>query len=164
MESVESQITEWRAYVAGAPGVNGRDVEELEDHLRGQIAELNEAGLADDEAFLVAVKRMGDLDSLSREFAREHSGRLWKQLVLSGADEPARAMGGWLEAFLFGLAAAVALQIARLAADFPDEEPTWLARNLGLFVLEVGKQHATEFDERLPYVVGGWRISGRRIK
>ena len=97
MESVESQIAEWRAYVAGAPGVNGRDVDELEDHLRGQIAELNEAGLADDEAFLVAVKRMGDLDSLSREFAREHSGRLWKQLVLSGGDEPARAMGGWLE-------------------------------------------------------------------
>ncbi len=27
MESVESQIAEWRAYVAGAPGVNGRDVE-----------------------------------------------------------------------------------------------------------------------------------------
>ena len=63
MESVESQIAEWRAYVAGAPGVNGRDVDELEDHLRGQIAELNEAGLADDEAFLVAVKRMGDVDS-----------------------------------------------------------------------------------------------------
>ena len=66
MESVESQIAEWRAYVANAPGVNGRDIDELEDHLRGQIAELNSAGLADDEAFLVAVKRMGDLDDLSR--------------------------------------------------------------------------------------------------
>ena len=80
MENVESQIAEWRAYVSNAPGVNGRDVDELEDHLRGQIAELNAAGLADDEAFLVAVKRMGDLDGLSREYAREHSGRLWKQL------------------------------------------------------------------------------------
>src|ERR671913_378604 len=97
MESVESQIAEWRAYVASAPGVNGRDVDELEDHLRHQIAELNAAGLADDEAFLVAVKRMGDLDDLSREFAREHSGRLWKQLVLSRDDEPARAAGGWME-------------------------------------------------------------------
>ena len=28
----------------------------------------------------------------------------------------------------------MALQIARLAADFPDEEPTWFARNLGLLV------------------------------
>src|ERR671914_2111367 len=124
MESVESQIAEWRAYVAGAPGVNGRDVDELEDHLRHQIADLNEAGLTADEAFLVAVKRMGDVDSLSREFAREHSGRLWKQLLLSGDDEPARAAGTWLEPFLFAVAAAIVVQIARLTADFPDEEPT----------------------------------------
>jgi hypothetical protein len=135
MESVESQIAEWRAYVAEAPGVNGRDVDELEDHLRYQIAELNAAGLTADEAFLVAVKRMGDLDDLSREFAREHSGRLWKQLVLRGGDEPARASSGWLETIVFAVAAAVVVQVARLAADFPDEEPSWLARNLSLFVL-----------------------------
>src|ERR671912_1476507 len=112
MESVESQIAKWRTYVGSAPGVNGRDVDELEDHLRHQIAELNAAGLADDEAFLVAVKRMGDLDDLSREFAREHSGRLWKQLVLSRDDEPARAAGGWMEPLVFAVAAAVAVQVA----------------------------------------------------
>jgi hypothetical protein len=137
MESVESQIAEWRAYVAKAPGVNGHDVDELEDHLRHQIAELNTAGLTADEAFLVAVKRMGDLDSLSREFAREHSGRLWKQLILSGDDEPARAAGSWLETVVFAVAAAVVVQVARLAADFPDEEPNWLFRNSSLFVLPV---------------------------
>ena len=60
------------------------DAEELEDHLRSRIAELTEAGLRPDEAFLIAVKRMGSLDELSREFAREHSERLWKQLVLPG--------------------------------------------------------------------------------
>jgi hypothetical protein len=135
MEGVESQIAEWRAYVANAPGVNGHDVDELEDHLRHQVAELNALGLTADEAFLVAVKRMGDLDALSREFAREHSGRLWKQLVLSGDDEPARPSSGWFEALVLALAAAVAIQVARLAAGFPDEEPTWLARNASLFVL-----------------------------
>jgi hypothetical protein len=135
MESVESQIAEWRAYVAEAPGVNGRDVDELEDHLRHQIAELNAAGLTADEAFLVAVKRMGDLDHLSREFAREHSGRLWKQLVLRGGDEPERASSSWLETLCFAVAAAVVIQLARLAADFPDEEPRWLARNVTLLVL-----------------------------
>jgi hypothetical protein len=135
MESMESRIAEWRAYVANAPGVNGHDVDELEDHLRHQIAELNAAGLTADEAFLIAVKRLGDLDGLSREFAREHSGRLWKQLVLAGDDEPARASSGWVEAFVFAAAAAVAIQVGRLAADFPDEEPTWFARNLSLFVL-----------------------------
>ena len=135
MESVESQIAEWRAYVANAPGVNGHDVDELEDHLRHQIAELNAVGLTADEGFLIAVKRLGDVDGLSREFAREHSGRLWKQLMLSGESEPARAPSAWLEAFAFAVAAAVAIQVARLAAGFPDEEPNWLARNAGLFVL-----------------------------
>ena len=135
MDGVEAQIAEWRTYVAKAPAVNGRDIDELEAHLRDQIAELDAAGLASDEAFLVAVKRMGDLDTLSREFAREHSGRLWKQLVLSDDDEPARSSSGWLEALVFALAAAVAIQVARLAAQFPDEEPEWLLRNISLFVL-----------------------------
>src|SRR5918994_3310351 len=135
MESIESQIAEWRDYVAGSPAVNGQDVDELEDHLRHQIAELMEAGLTPDEGFLVAVKRMGDLDTVSREFAREHSGRLWKQLVLAGDDGQARAATGWVEAFAFAVAAAVAIQVARLAADFPHEEPTWFTRNLGFFVL-----------------------------
>jgi hypothetical protein len=135
VEDVESQIAEWRAYVAGAPAVNGHDVDELEDHLRHQIAELTDAGLTPDEGFLIAVKRMGDLDVLSREFAREHSGRLWKQLVLATDDEPTRTTSGWLEAFLFAAAAAAAIQVARLAAGFPDDKPTWFARNLSLFVL-----------------------------
>jgi hypothetical protein len=136
MDGLESQLAEWRAYVAKAPGVNGRDVDELDAHLRDQIAELNAAGLADDEAFLVAVKRMGDLDTLSREFSREHSGRLWKQLVLSGEDDPAaRSTGGWIESLVFALLAAVAMQVARLAAHFPDEEPEWLFLNVGLLVL-----------------------------
>ncbi len=135
MDGVEAQIAEWRAYVARAPAVNGRDVDELDAHLRDQIAELDAAGLTADEAFLVAVKRMGDLDALSREFAREHRGRLWKQLVLSDEDEPARPSSRWLEALVFAVAAGAAIQVARLAADFPDDEPDWLLRNVGLLVL-----------------------------
>src|SRR4051812_31397384 len=132
---VESQIAEWRAYVAKAPAVDGRDVDELEAHLRDQIAELDAADLSADEAFLVAVKRMGSLDTLSREFAREHSDRLWKQLVLGGDDEQARPSGGWVEALGFAAGAAVAIQVGRLLAHFPDEEPVWFLRNIGLLVL-----------------------------
>ena len=135
MESVDAQIAEWRAYVENAPGVNGRDVDELEDHLRHQIAELNAAGLTADEGFLIAVKRLGDVDGLSREFAREHSGRLWKQLLLTGDDEPALPTSGLVETLAFAVAAAVVVQIARLAAGGFDDEPTWLVRNLSLFVL-----------------------------
>jgi hypothetical protein len=155
VQGLESQIADWRAYVARAPAVNGHDVDELEDHLRHQIAELNAAGLSDDEAFLVSVKRMGDLDAVSREYAREHTGRLWKQLLSAGEDA-APAAGGWLEAFLFAAAAAVAIQIARLAAGFPDDAPTWFARNLGLFVLPF---LAAYFARRRELGARGWAVA-----
>jgi hypothetical protein len=155
VESVESQIAEWRTYVSRAPAVNGHDVDELEDHLRHEIAELSTAGLADDEAFLVAVKRMGDLDAVSREYAREHSGRLWKQLL--GPDEEAPLLAdGWLDALVLAVAAAVVVQVARLAAGFPDDQPTWFTRNLGLFVLPF---LAAYFARRRSLDVRGWLLA-----
>ena len=66
--------------------IQSEHLAELENHLRKQIAGLVDAGLATDEAFLVAVKRMGSHDALSREFARAHSNRLWKQLLLVPSD------------------------------------------------------------------------------
>ena len=156
MESVESQIAEWRAYVEDAPGVNGRDVDELEDHLRHQIAELNAAGLTADEGFLIAVKRLGDVDGLSREFAREHSGRLWKQLLLTGDDEPALPTSGLVETLAFAVAAAVVVQLARLAAGGFDDAPTWLVRNLSLFVLPF---LAGYFARRRQLAPGQWVLT-----
>src|SRR4249920_2044836 len=138
MESVESQIAEWRAYVASAPAVNGHDVDELEDHLRHEIAELTQAGLTPDEAFLVAVKRMGDLDTLSKEFAREHSDRLWKQLVVGPSDsgEPrARARTDAIVAFCLAVAAAVAIKVPALFGMQLDADSNFYTRNLSLFVL-----------------------------
>lgn len=135
MNSLESQIAEWRAYVGQERTVDGPDIEELEAHLRDQMADLCDAGLSEDEAFLVAVKRMGDVDGLSREFAREHSDRLWKQLVLSVKDEPARVPKQLVEALMFAVGAAVVIQIARLLSGWPAEESTWLLRNASLFVL-----------------------------
>ena len=114
-------------------------MEELEGHLRDQLAALTEAGLAGDEAFLVAVKRMGSLDALSREFARAHSERLWKQLVMApDADEPANTSHAETLVVL-GLAVAAALAV-KVPALFglplnPDDElPPFYVRNASLFV------------------------------
>ena len=84
--AVEEQIAQWRGYLRRRRAIHGADVDELEGHLRDQMGTLTTAGLAGDEAFLIAVKRMGSLDSLSREFAREHSERLWKQLVAADTE------------------------------------------------------------------------------
>jgi hypothetical protein len=84
---LEERIGEWRSYFKRRQAVHAVDVEELEDHLRNQVEALTQMGLAEDEAFLVAVKRLGDMDSVSREFASEYSERLWKQLVVTPAAE-----------------------------------------------------------------------------
>jgi hypothetical protein len=136
--SLEEQIDQWRNYLRRRQAIHPVDVAELEDHLREQVAVLVDAGLTTDEAFLVAVKRMGDLDALSREFAREHSDRLWKQLVVVPSDsgEPrAQARTDAIVAFCLAVAAAVVIKIPALFGMQLDEDAGFYARNLSLFVL-----------------------------
>src|SRR5919106_1971444 len=138
--SLEEQIDRWRSYLRRRQAIHSVDVAELEDHLREQVGGLVDAGLATDEAFLVAVKRMGDLDALSREFAREHSDRLWKQLVVvsSESGEPrARARTDAIVAFCLAVAAAVLIKVPALFGIQLDQEAGFYfyARNLRLVVL-----------------------------
>ncbi len=139
--SLEEQIDQWRTYLRRRQAIQAVDVAELEDHLREQVANLVGAGLASDEAFLVAVKRMGDLDSLSREFAREHAERLWKQLVMVPADaaeSPAPARTDAFVAFALAVAAGVAIKVPALFGiplTAGQEPPRFYAHNLSLFVL-----------------------------
>src|SRR5512145_906193 len=129
--SLEDQIDQWRSYLRRRQAIHTVDVAELEDHLREQIAALADAGLADDEAFLVAVKRMGNLDALSREFAREHSDRLWKQLVVNPSDvgEPlGRSRRETVVAFCLAVAAAVAIKAPGLFGLAWGEDEGFYAR------------------------------------
>jgi len=137
---IEEQIAQWRAYLRRRQALHGPDVEELEGHLRDQLAALTEAGLSGDEAFLVAVKRMGSLDALSREFARAHSERLWKQLVVAPDAADASTSSAPAELLVvLGLAIAAALTV-KVPALFGhpinpnDELPLFYARNASLFV------------------------------
>jgi hypothetical protein len=138
---LEQRIAEWRTYLLRRQAIHACDVDELEDHLRDQIGALADAGLSEDEAFLVAVKRMGDLDSVSNEFAREYSERLWKQLVASpdGGDGPFGAARETMVAIGFAAAAALAIKLPELfgislAGERPEDAFFYL-RNLSLFVL-----------------------------
>ena len=131
-EMLERRIAEWRAFVARGKAIAGHDVEELEGHLRDQIEALAGAGLDADEAFLVAVKRIGSLNALSREYAREHSERLWRQLVLAGdgpGGKPLRSEPILVVAL--AVAAAVAIKLPELfGMRFADETAAFYVRNL----------------------------------
>lgn len=136
---LEEHIAQWRAYVRRRPAIEGPDVEELEGHLRDQLAALTDAGLSGEEAFLVAVKRMGSLDALSRDFARAHSERLWKQLVIaSSTDEPVAAPRAEALVVLgLAVAAALAVKVPVLfgqALSSDEELPAFYLRNATLFV------------------------------
>ena len=142
--SVEEQIEQWRSYLRRRQAIHSVDVVELEDHLRELIAGLEAAGLAPDEAFLVAVKRMGDLDALSREFAQEHSERLWKQLVMAGEEGHAADAGAagtfaskrmWVA---LGLAVAAALTMkipALFGIPFDPDASLFYPKNISLLIL-----------------------------
>ena len=138
-DALEAQISQWRSYLRGRQAIRARDVEELEDHLRGHVADLRAAGLSDDEAFLVAVKRMGALDSISGEFAREHSDRLWKQLVV-GAGDPAevapRARTEAIVVLVLAVLAAIAVKAPELFGIDPVHGgERFFLRNASFFVL-----------------------------
>ncbi len=145
---VQSQIDLWRGYLMRHGAISAVDAQEMEDHLREQMADLVGAGLSEDEAFVIAIKRMGSVDELSREFAREHSDRLWKQLVLTpaGPHAPGHGLSGELAVVL---ALAVGSAVA-VKAGLSWLDGTVFVRNLSLLVL--------------PFLTGyfGWkrRISG----
>jgi hypothetical protein len=135
---LEEQIAQWRSYLLRRQAIHSVDVAELEDHLREQVAGLVDVGLAPDEAFLVAVKRMGDLDALSREFALEHSERLWKQLVVvpsASDDSHAPARKDAIVAFALAVAAGALVKLPGLFGIGLEGHDEFYARNAGLFVL-----------------------------
>lgn len=136
--SLEDQIDQWRGYLRRRQAIHAVDVAELEDHLREQVGNLVDAGLDSDEAFLVAVKRMGSLDTLSREFAREHSDRLWKQLVMppvaAGPGGSAMPRDG-IVAFALAVAAAVLVKLPVLFGIGLDSHPSFYIHNIAFFVL-----------------------------
>ncbi|MBP2412459.1 hypothetical protein JOF48_001258 [Arthrobacter stackebrandtii] len=133
-DELEAQIDRWRGYIQRNQAISPVDVDELEDHLREQIAERQASGLDDEEAFLVAIKRLGNLDAVSREFAREHSDRLWKQLVLLPDGSDGAGAPPWRElAVVLALAVGAGVAVKVGLALIGDGEA--LARNVGLLTL-----------------------------
>ncbi|MEX1103388.1 MAG: permease prefix domain 1-containing protein [Dehalococcoidia bacterium] len=146
---IEAQIREWRAYLLRRRTIHHVDVDELEDHLRNQISELGAAGLDGDESFLVAIKRIGGANELSREFARERSSQLWKQLVLAGdtvRERSASEYAGLLVMACFAIVAAVAFKLPAAFGINPfvdsdsanvDADAAFYARNAALLTLPI---------------------------
>lgn len=87
MFDLEIEIDSWRKFLRGKGNLQDTDIEELEGHLRDEFESMVRSGLTNEEAFLIAVKRLGNVDSIAREFAKTNSRYLWKQLIVE-PEEP----------------------------------------------------------------------------
>ena len=143
MDQVETDIALWRAAILRDSAVDAADADELEEHLREQLAELADAGLTRAEAFQIAVQRLGRVDRLTAEFAREHGERLWKQLAPATSENPAQRSRSVTGMIVFAVIAALSIQVGRLCAGIQDSgaqaggTPNWFLLDAGLFVIPV---------------------------
>jgi len=81
---------------------------------------------------------MGSLDELSAEFAREHSERLWKQLILQGKPDASAGESRqelWVM-IVCAAAAALAIKVPVLfGIDLTEDNASFYARDASLFAL-----------------------------
>ncbi len=160
VRSLEEHIEQWRSYVRRRPAIQAVDVAKLEHQLREEIVGLTAVGLATDEAFLVAVKRMGRGDPLSREFARERSDHVWKQLVVAPSDSGERSAAARKDAIValgFAVLAGMAIKMPELfgiSIQHNSNEGFYL-RNVSLFVLPCLIGYFT-WKRRLALRTVGW--------
>jgi len=135
---LEAEVRKWRDYLRGTGSVGSADLEELETHLRDGLDELSGCGLDGEEAFLIAVRRLGSVTAVGEEFAKVTSENLWRQMVLapvSPADQRRHAREVGIVVIL-GLLAGVLGQIpAMLGHGSMGESPVVYVKNLSLFAL-----------------------------
>jgi hypothetical protein len=144
--TTEERLAAWRAEVPPTVRADPQHLQELETVLRSELTGLGSSGLPDDEAWLLAVKRLGDRTAPSPAAASERTEQLWRQLARrdAGAEDgvgdatdrgPARNDASWREALVFAVAAAAVIQVARLTSGLLADGEVWLVRNAALLVL-----------------------------
>lgn len=70
-------IQSWRQYLSRSPSYRAENLEELESHLRDSVTTLERRGLSDEEAFLIATRRVGPSRALEPEFAKVNGKEVW---------------------------------------------------------------------------------------
>jgi hypothetical protein len=138
LDDLAVPLAEWRTLMTQRPGVTPDDVEELEDHLLSEVQDLRRAGLSPEEAFLIAVRRLGSQNEVAREYGAVHTDRLWRQLVFTpSAPSPAGALPARWDlpaALALGLLSGLALRLPTALLEGEAVGQVY-ARNLAFGVL-----------------------------
>ncbi len=139
MFDLEAQIHSWSDHLRAHGNLSDADIQELENHLRDEIEDLIAAGLTPDEAFLISVKRLGNVSAISHEFAKVNTENLWRHLLVEPADSPAKQQNRRDVALvvIFALLAGTLFKITELFGlrFFDQAAERFFIKNLSLFIL-----------------------------
>jgi hypothetical protein len=75
-------IQRWRETLSHSPNFRAGDIDELESHLRDSVRELEARGLSAEEAFTIAVRRIGPAPALAAEFGIINGSSIWIDRML----------------------------------------------------------------------------------
>lgn len=89
MFELEHELQEWKNRFGQQMAMRDNDVEELEQHVRDSVVELTSKGLAEEEALLIATRRVGAPSEVGREFEKVQPGYAWARRVLTLPAKPA---------------------------------------------------------------------------
>lgn len=131
MFDLNQQIARWRSALANQCACSRDELQELESHLREQIAALVAAGRSEQEAFSESASRLGDTATICSEFAKNERAFFGDTVALRT---------GSVLVVLVGLAA-VGLAVA-----------VGIGRGDGLLALHVG---SITFAYVVPFVLAG---------
>ncbi|MHB8126167.1 MAG: permease prefix domain 1-containing protein [Desulfitobacteriaceae bacterium] len=141
MFDLETQIQSWSDHLRAHGKLSDADIHELENHLRDEIEDLIGTGLTPDEAFLISVKRLGNVDAISHEFAKVNIENLWRHLLVEPIDSPAKQQNrrDITLVVIFALLAGTLFKIPELFGfgllDQDGEIKIFFIKNLSFFIL-----------------------------
>ena len=134
-DELEKHLAAWRAHNRQTDAVPGADLDARERTLSAEFAALREAGLDPDEAFLVALKRVGEHDASTREFAR----RLVTRVMEPRAEEKTGRLGfgdeTWTALGFAALAAAATKILQLFGPPLTEDAIAFYARNGSIVAL-----------------------------
>ncbi len=139
MSELDSRVRAWTDRLRSRRAFREEDIVELETHLREEVERLGATGLSEEEAFLVAERRIGDPDKLAREYAKSGGGEPWRGLPFDElTDGDRRSLAR--EVGLVALLALGAYALSRVPELFgllpmgPDASPAYF-QNFALFFM-----------------------------
>ena len=135
--AIEKIIGEWRNLCLSSGSIGNSDIEELEDHLREEIKTLTKKELTEEEAFLIAVRRMGNLPSLSKEFRKINTHDIWKKLFSEPVDveERRKQTRDLIIIVVLAISAGLLTELPKLFGVSFQEDSIFYLKNISFFIL-----------------------------